>query len=235
MELEFIYDQRRKIGVRGRFQIGSKDVAVSSKQENELRRQQMEQEREEARKAEQPTPEGELSSGEGKERDGDRKSPHDESSEDESLPTDHDPRSSSASGKMHGAQYREHFPRTVMAAMRHGVSVRGLANILYSYVVDMGLATKEDPHLLVDHSKVTGEQEREMARLTANAEIWLRTSGIDGVQFDGKEEPAKAWVLLEDGTTVIRHVKEDHITLTDSQGEFMMHFTRNKVDGVKAA
>ena len=53
MEPEFIYDQRKKTGVRGRFQIGPKDAAVSSKQENELRRRQMEQEREAARKAEQ--------------------------------------------------------------------------------------------------------------------------------------------------------------------------------------
>ena len=132
-------------------------------------------------------------------------------------------------------QNREHFPRTVMAAMRHGVSVRGLANILSSYAVDMGLATKDDPRLLVDHSKVTREQEKEMTRVKSNVERWLRTSGIDGVQFDGKEEAAKAWVHLEDGTKVIRHVKEDHITLTDSQGEFMMHFTRDKVDGVKPA
>ena len=48
----------------------------------------------------------------------------------------------------------------VMATMRHGVSVHGLANILSSYALDLGLATKEDPRLLVDHSKVTREQER---------------------------------------------------------------------------
>ena len=73
-----------------------------------------------------------------------------------------------------------------------------------------------------------------MARVTAKAEEWMRSSGIDAIQFDGKDEKAKALVTLECGTQVVRHVKEDHITLTDSQGEFLMHFTREKVEGVRA-
>ena len=133
-----------------------------------------------------------------------------------------------------GLQNREHFPLTVMAAMRGGVSQRTLANILSSFVVDMGLATKEDPHLLVEQAKVAREQEREMTRLIARAEEWMRSSGIDAILFDGKDEKAKAWVTLPCGTKVIRHVKEDHISLTDAEGEFLMHFTREKVDGVRA-
>ena len=121
-----------------------------------------------------------------------------------------------------------------MAAMRGGVSQRTLANILSSFVVDMGLATKEDPHLLVEQAKVAREQEREMTRLIARAEEWMRSSGIDAILFDGKDEKAKAWVTLPCGTKVIRHVKEDHISLTDAEGEFLMHFTREKVDGVRA-
>ena len=57
---------------------------------------------------------------------------------------------------------------------------------LSSFVVDMGLATKEDPHLLVDQAKVTREQEREMTRLIARAEEWMRSSGIDAILFDGR-------------------------------------------------
>ncbi|KAG0724733.1 hypothetical protein GWK47_040004 [Chionoecetes opilio] len=41
----------------------------------------------------------------------------------------------------------------MLAAMRHGVSQRGLALILSSYNIDRGLATREDQRLLVDHSK----------------------------------------------------------------------------------
>ena len=114
------------------------------------------------------------------------------------------------------------------------MSQRTLANILSSYAVDLGLATMDDPSLLVDHAKVSREQEREMARVTARAEEWMRTSGIDAIQFDGKDEKAKAWVTMECDTRVIRHVKEDHITLTDCQGEFLMHFTREKVEEVRA-
>ena len=96
------------------------------------------------------------------------------------------------------------------------------------------LPLKKDPSLLVDQAKVSREQDREMARVTAGAEEWMRNSGIDAIQFDGKEEKAKAWVTLEDGKKVIRHVKEDHITLTDAQGEFLMHFTREKMEGIRA-
>ena len=110
-----------------------------------------------------------------------------------------------------------------------------MANIISSYVVDLGLATKEDPRLLMDHRKVGREQEKQMARVKVNAEEWLRTSGISALQMDGKDEVAKAWVTLGCGTKGVRHVKEDHITLTDAEGEFLMHFTRNKVEGVKPA
>ena len=113
-------------------------------------------------------------------------------------------------------QNREHFPLATMAAIRGGVSQRTLANILSSYAVDLGLATKENPSLLVDHAKVGREQKREMERVTPKAEHWMRTSGIYGIQFDGKDENALAWVTLDCGTRVIRHIKEDHITVTDS-------------------
>ena len=98
----------------------------------------------------------------------------------------------------------------------------------------MSLATREDPSLLVDHNKVGREQERDVKRVNAKAEEWMRSSHIDGIQFDGKDEKAKAWVNLECGDRVLRHVKEDHITLTDSEGNFLTHFTREKVEGMRA-
>ena len=92
-----------------------------------------------------------------------------------------------------------------------------LANLLSSYTVDMGLAKREDPSLLADHSKVSREVQSQMARVTANAEEWMRTSGIDAVQFDAKDEVAKAWGTLDDGTKIIIHIKENHITPTDAE------------------
>ena len=72
------------------------------------------------------------------------------------------------------------------------MSIRGLANILSSYAVDIRFVTKDDLRFLVDQNKVSRDQEREMLRLKKNAETWLRTSGMDGIQFDEKEEAAKA-------------------------------------------
>ena len=235
LELEFMHDQRSKIGVHGKFQIGLKDAVESARQEKALIRETIRQQRLKEAEEKVASQVKELII---------RKRRWEEDQQ-EALEEDIEDKNdesisgrvgrTSASGKWSGDQNRIHFPRTVMAGIRGGVSVRTMANILSSYTVDLGLATKEDPKLLVDHRKVTREQEKQMARVTANAEEWLRSSGIDSVQFDGKDENAKAWVTLECGTKVVRHVKEDHITLTDGQGEFLMHFTREKVEGVKAA
>ena len=256
LELEFMHDQREKTGAHGKVQIGLKDGVESARQGKALAREELLQQRVKNREEKIAKEVNEQL---------DRKLRCEEQEQGSIMVEGEDPGDqvevlgewdgevkgdqdflspggallgasrTSASGKWSGAQNRQHFPRTVMAAMRGNVSQRTLANILSSYAVDMGLATREDPSLLVDHSKVSREVESQMARITANAEEWMRTSGIDAVQFDGKDEVSKAWVTLDDGTKVIRHVKEDHITLTDAEGEFLMHFTREKVEGVKAA
>ena len=219
MELEFMHDQRTKVGVKGRMMIGVIDAVETSRQEKALQREIMEKKKREEKEEREAAKEEELFA---KHRRWEQKEEalmqEWEAGPEPTLTADDD--GSIAAGKVYGQQNREHFPRTVMAAMRGGVSTRTLANILSSYSVDIGLATKEDPSLLVDHSKVCREQERQMARVTANAEEWMRTSGIDGIQFDGKDEKAKAWVTLGCGTKVLRHIKEDHITLTDCSAGF---------------
>ena len=52
----------------------------------------------------------------------------------------------------------------------------------------MGLATNEDPKLLVDQAKVAREPERGTTRLIGRAEDWMRSSGIDAILSDGKDE-----------------------------------------------
>ena len=232
LELEFIYDQRHKSGSKGKLMIAGRDKRETARQQKLLLRQLKEEQRKEKREEKEAAREKELF---------DRQREHEIAQEillqewennspdqQTSLDTNMNP------STWAGLQNREHFPLTVMAAMRGGVSQRTLANILSSFAVDLGLATKEDPHLLIDHAKVGREQEREMTRLIKRAEDWMRSSGIDGILFDGKDEKAKAWVTLPCGTRVVRHVKEDHISLTDAEGEFLMHFTREKVDGVRA-
>ena len=224
LELEFIHDQRCKVGVKGKMMMGLMDAVETARQEKALQREMLDKKRREERESK----EEELFA---RHRELEKEQEQLLQEWEDTLP-ELPPTTSSYSWT--NLQNRDHFPRTVMAAMRGGVSQRTLANILSSYAVDLGLATKDDPSLLVDQAKVSREQEREMARVTARAEEWMRTSGIDAIQFDGKDEKAKAWVTMECDTRVIRHVKEDHITLTDCQGEFLMHFTREKVEGVRA-
>ena len=232
LELEFIHDQRSKSGVKGKMMISREDKVETARQQKLLHRQLKEKQRTKEREAKETAWEEETFA---------RHREHEMAQEillrdwEENVPDCDQPTlDDNMNSSWTGLQNREHFPRTVMAAMRGGVSQRTLANILSSFVVDMGLASKEDPRLLVDQAKVAREQEREMTRLIGRAEDWMRSSGIDAVLFDGKDEKAKAWVTLPCGTKVIRHVKEDHISLTDGEGEFLMHFTREKVEGVRA-
>ena len=230
LELEFIYDQRSKTGVKGKMMMLGVDAVETARQEKALQRELMEKKAREEKEARAVAKEEELFARHRQEREEEEKLLQDWD-ENDNVP---EPSPVTSSYSFSHQQNREHFPRTVMAAMRGGVSQTTLANILSSFAVDMGIATRDNPSLLVDKSKVAREMEREMERLMARAEEWMRSSGIDAIQFDGKDEKAKAWVTLECGTRVIRHVKEDHITLTDCQGEFLMHFTREKVEGVRA-
>ena len=235
MELEFIRDQRTKTGDRGKFQIGGKDRATSAKLEKRLERQTKDKSnKEESAKACVEKKQAEQSRVE----EWSSESEVDVSKTSDRSYIPFQVTSTSVSSSPEGKdenQNREHFPLTVRAAMRHGVSQRALANILSSYAVDMGLVSKNDTKLLVDHHKVGREQDREMERAQREADEWIRRSGIDGIQFDGKEEMSKARLTSEDGTEMIKEVREDHITVTDSHGEFLTHFTRDKVDGMKAA
>ena len=231
LELEFIHDQRMKLGVKGKLMIGGLDAVETARQVKAKERELLTKQRKEEKEVKEAAKEKELFKRYQNWKD------QEHLLQEWQDPYQEAPNTSSAVESPPGwlnLQNRHHFPLTTLAAMRGGVSKRTLANLLSSYAVDLGLATREDPSLLVDHSKVDREQEREMARVTAKAEEWMRSSGINAIQFDGKDEKAKAWVTLECGTKVMRHIKEDHITLTDSEGEFLMHFTREKVEGVRA-
>ena len=200
-----MYDQRMKHGVHGKFQIAGVDTIETTRQNKALEREVLEKKRIKDREEKEAKKEKELfsrymeSQREQKEAENFLEGRDKEGRDDLFLPPSHMEQSGgkiSATGKWSGLQNREHFPRTVMAGMRGGVSQRTMANILSSFVVDLGLATKEDPRLLVDHKKINREQEREMDRVTAKAEKWMRESGIDAIQFDGKEEKAKGLVTF---------------------------------------
>ena len=108
-----------------------------------------------------------------------------------------------------GDQNREHFPRTVMASMMHGVSQRALAHSLSAYAIDLNLASADDTRLIVTKSKVNREQERTMTDVSVWEEARQRDANIDAIQFDGKEDTTKAWVYNKFGKKVVREVRED--------------------------
>ena len=198
LELQFIRDQRCKTGVRGKMQIGVRDAVETARQVKAAQREELEKKRKQEREETEAKKEEELFARH-----------REQVEEQEKLLAeweDSDPvviaaaDASSCNNNWVNKQNRGHFPRAMMAAMRGGVSQHTLANILSAYGVDTGLVTREDPSLLVDQAKVAREMEREMARVTKKAEEWMKSSGIDGIQFDGKEE--KAWVPLEGGGKV---------------------------------
>lgn len=224
LELPFIFDQRAKTGLCGKMQMGALDKKETARQtrahlrnvaSSTAQRAAMQEAKEGPSNVEKPAIESRADEEE-----------HDGGQQDDGY--DEQPSCSTH-------QNRRHFPRTVLAGMRHGVSQKALADILSSFSIDMGLATREDPSLLVDTSKVRREVERQMTRVNAEAEQWLRSGVIDAIQMDSKIDLTKALLTLDDGSQVIREVEEDHMTITDSSGRYMTHFTPQKEAGMKPA
>ena len=80
---------------------------------------------------------------------------------------------------------------TVKAGMRFGCSSRGFANSTTCTLVDLGLVTKEDPHLIVDHHKIEREKELVIRELVREAEDIIRSSNIKCNYFDGMKDLSK--------------------------------------------
>ena len=61
--------------------------------------------------------------------------------------------------KVADRQNRLHFPFTMKAAMRFGYSSSGVATLATCTLMDLGIVTKEEPQLILDHGKVEIEKE----------------------------------------------------------------------------
>ena len=147
LELEFIRDQRMKRGVKGKLIIGSLDAVETARQVKAKEMKQLTKQRKEEKEVKEVAKEKELFNR------------YQDWKDQEHLLQEWQDPSQEAANTSSGAQSpsgwvnlqnRQHFPLTTLAAMRGVVSTRTLAKILSSYAVDMGLATREDPSLLVD-------------------------------------------------------------------------------------
>ena len=101
-------------------------------------------------------------------------------------------------------QNRLHFPLTIKAGVRFGCTSRGLAAITTSTLVDLGIVTKNDPHLRVDKSKVEREKERVIKQLVEEASEDLKVNKVDCILFDGKKDLTRVRLEVE-GSDKIYH------------------------------
>ena len=226
LELPYIFDQRNKEGLHGNMQMGALDTVETARQ---MRAHLRTAPSAKLQRAEDRDHKTNTMTDSTEERDNNIQEMEEALPEEDKDGSEEDGEPGQQSCST--SQNRRHFPRAVLAGMRHGVSQRALADILSSFSIDMGLATKDDPSLLVDTCKVRRETERQMTRANAESEQWLRSGVIDAIQIDSKIDLTKARLTLDDGAQVIRKVEEDHMTIADSTGRYisLTSFHRKKL------
>ena len=135
MELQFMHDQRTKVGVQGRMMIGLIDAVEMARQEKAVQREIMEKKKRKEKEEKEAAKEEELFAKHRRWEQEEEATLQEWEAGAELTEDEDEDDGSKAAIKKSGQQNREHFPRTVMAAMRGGVSTRTLANILSSYSV----------------------------------------------------------------------------------------------------
>ena len=139
--------------------------------------------------------------------------------------------------KIAAKQNRLHFPLTVKAGMRFGCSSRGIAAITTCTLVDLGVVTKSDPHLIVDHHKVEREKERVIKKLVTQASDNLKIKKPNWVLYDGKKDLSMTRLEVEGSEKVYHGMqREEHISVCTAEGLYLTHFVPNEpTESVPAA
>lgn len=112
------------------------------------------------------------------------------------------------------------------SADRFGVSHRAAAGIASAALVDFGLITEDDQHLIIDHHKVFRAREK----LRNQQMQSLTFDDIEALYFDGKKDMAKVFK-----NNTIRQQEEDHISFVQQpKSYFIGHKTveRGNADAI---
>ena len=230
IELEFIYHQRTKTGVKSMMMMANPDLVETRKQLKLAQRKEREKKGQERLESQQ-NPQVEVHDGTSEVfiHDDHASQLEDDIAQLDIVKVDEI--------KTAAKQNRLHFPLTIKAGVRFGCTSRGLAAITTSTLVDLGIVTKNDPHLIVDKSKVEREKERVIKQLVEEASEDLKVNKVDCILFDGKKDLTRVRFEVE-GSDKIYHgmQREEHISVCSAEGYYLTHFVPNDpTQGVSAA
>ena len=109
--------------------------------------------------------------------------------------------------------------------MRFGCSSREVAALTTCALIDVGLITKNDPHLIVDHNKVEREKDRVVRELVERAAEDLKVNKVECILFDGKKDLSRVRLEVEGSEKVFHGMRvEEHISVCSAQGQYLTHF-----------
>lgn len=213
LELGYIRDQRLKVGTKGHLQIGKVDVKESLRQINAEKRKK-----------------SEAASNEGKDDNSNIETPVPET---ENFDSDNEENNNTDDvdwnkvDKKIEKQNRVKLTETVKAGMRFGISSRGMATLSTCTLIDNGIVTCKDPHLIIDHHKIEREKTRVMEMLRENDKKNMIASKLECLFFDGKKDKTKVRFEVEGSDKVYMGIqKEEHISMCkEPGGDYLHHFT----------
>ena len=122
------------------------------------------------------------------------------------------------------------IPLTAGSSIRYGVSVRGTSAVCSSYVADLinaGILSPSKIYLALDPGKLRRARDSLMSSATGRGNDMTDEADIQCVMFDSRLDQTKVRSYDEEtGKYYPDVVTEDHYTLTDGDGRFLVHLTK---------
>ena len=119
---------------------------------------------------------------------------------------------------------------TAQTSMRYGLSVRGTSAVCSAYLLDLindGILSPSKIYLAVDPRKLRRARDRVLSEASERGNELTDQDDIKCVMFDSRLDQTKVSLFDKDtGKYYPKTVIEDHYTVTDGEGRFLVHLTK---------
>ena len=128
---------------------------------------------------------------------------------------------------------------TAQTSMRYGLSIRGTSAVCSAYLLDLikgGILSPSKIYLAVDPRKLRRARDRVLSQASERGNEKTTKDDIKCVMFDSRLDQTKVSLFnKETGKYYPDVVVEDHYTVTDGEGRFLVHLTKpsNKPHGTE--
>ena len=218
--------ERQKIGEKGGLQIGSADLVEDARQRKRLGRKDRDHSLEERRDNREAAIEAELDERVQEEAELQELMKLEEVAESENLEEEDTKTSESVLSQRSYAD----LSGLAQTSMRYELSVRGTAAACSAYLGDLIRAGEISPskaYLAVDPRKLQRARDKVLSTATERGNQETDEDTIRAIMFDSRMDETKINLFdQETGKYYPRTEKQDHYTLTDGAGRFLVHFTK---------